>query len=85
MNLAFWDTARASTPRPEQPGTGGQHVLHQCNPASPGDRESSGADSACGARAPSLRERWRLPTSITERELWHAAGLPYGEATHDSL
>lgn len=29
--------------------------------------------------------RWRLPTAISERELWHAHGLEYGVATHDAL
>lgn len=86
MNLAYFDhTARASTPRPEQSGRGGQHVLLKCIPASPGDRDSSGADTACEARAISARERWRLPTGLTEREMFAMHGVTYSTTKEDPL
>lgn len=85
MNLAFFEHPRAPRPPALNTPAGQSDPQCLCARRSAATVDGGGADTACEARAPSARERWRLPTGLTEREMFNGAGVVYSTTKEDPL
>lgn len=81
MNHSFWKHPRASRPLDlNNRGWAHDGALHRNDvppSTTPVTADFGGTDTACEARAHSLR--WRLPTGIDEATMFRMYGVPYGE------
>lgn len=88
MKLSYWNTPRAPRPpalnKPAEAEPFMTSHRDDLQPRrNPATADGDGADTACEARATSPRERWRLPTGITERELFAMHGVVYSTTRED--